>query len=257
MALPLYEQILAAEPHNAYVWNLLGALQTAQANYPLAVEHLQAAVGLDGSQPSYHVNLGETYRRWGRNAEAVECLRQALALDPQQVDALNNLGIVLQSQGKLREAAECYERGLKLKPDVAEMYVNVGTLYDRQGLAAEAIRCFERALQLKPDLSTAHNNLAAVFTGQSRFDEARKLLEECLRLSPNCAEAWNNLGSIEQLRGASRPRFVTSRRPCNTSPLVSTRSRTWPLHSDRSAILRRPTNRLPVQWNSVAATGCV
>ena len=49
-ALPLYELILASEPQNAYVWNLVGALRTAQANYPLAVEHLQTAVKLDPSQ---------------------------------------------------------------------------------------------------------------------------------------------------------------------------------------------------------------
>jgi predicted O-linked N-acetylglucosamine transferase (SPINDLY family) len=200
-ALPLYQTILASEPQNAFVWNLLGALRTAQANYPLAVEHLLAAVKLDASQAPYYANLGETYRRWGRDAEAINCLRRALALDPRQVDALNNLGIIYQAQGKLREAADCYEQGLRIQPDVPEMYLNVGTLYDRLGMTAEAIRYFQRALQLKPDFATAYNNLAAILIGQLRYDEAHNLLEHCLRLKPTYAEAWNNRGSIEQMRG--------------------------------------------------------
>jgi tetratricopeptide (TPR) repeat protein len=190
----IYRQILAAAPHHADAWHLLGVIASQVGRHEVAVEYIRRAIGLEGRAAGFHVNLAGAYRALHRIPEAVACCRRALELAPDYAEAHNNLGILLAEQGKPDEAAACYRRALQLKPDHVEAHNNLGVALKDEGKLDQAVVCYRRALELKPDYAEAHYNLGAAFKDQGKLDEAVACFRRALELKPDYAEAHNNLG---------------------------------------------------------------
>jgi protein O-GlcNAc transferase len=123
-AVPLYRQLLSADPGNAGV----------------------------------HYNLGLTYRQLGRNEEAVDAYVRALALKPVFPEAENNLGIALRNLWRIDEAIGAFQRAVALKPDFAEAWNNLGVALRNVGRMEAAIGCFERSIELQPGKASLHGN---------------------------------------------------------------------------------------------------
>jgi tetratricopeptide (TPR) repeat protein len=192
----LYQQILQADPSQAQVWYLLGALWASLA------------------QPE----------------EAIASFRQALRHQPEHVHAQNHLGTVLAQQGKLAEAAGCFGRALRLNPgfseaqrnlqqtitrlrqrkrvdavavdpQLAEAHHTLGLALARQGKPEEAEDYFRQAIQLRPNYPEAHNNLGVALVHQGRLDEAIDCFRTVLRLTPDHPPALHNLGKNVLVKG--------------------------------------------------------
>jgi protein O-GlcNAc transferase len=123
-AVPLYRQILSADPHNAGV----------------------------------HYNLGLSYRLLGRNEEAAEEYERALALKPDFPEAENNFGIALRNLWRMDRAIEAFQRAVALRPDFAEAWNNLGITMRNVGMMDAAVGCFERSIELQPDHASLHGN---------------------------------------------------------------------------------------------------
>jgi tetratricopeptide (TPR) repeat protein len=188
----IYRQILAVEPNHAHAWHLLGVIAHQVGKYEYAVEDIERAIGLNGTEAEFHNNLGGAYCALRRIPEAVACYRRALELKPDYAEAHYNLGNLLKEQGKLEEAAACYRRALELKPDYAEAHNNLGIALKDQGELEEAIGCYRRVLQLRPNDVEPHNNLGVALREQGKLDEAVACHRRALQLSPDDADAhWN------------------------------------------------------------------
>ena len=197
----IYRGILAAEPHHAQAWHLLGFIAHQTGRHEVAVEHLLRAIALNGNEAAFHNTLGGAYYALRRVSEAAACYRRALELQPDYAEAHYNLGAALKAQGMLDEAVACYHRALQLKPNFVEAQSNLGFAFKEQGRFDEAVACYRRALELKPDSAEAHNILAAGLEDQGNPDEAVASYRRALELKPDYAEALNSLGNVLQDQG--------------------------------------------------------
>jgi len=93
-----FQLVASAVPLNE-VLNNLGAAQARQNRPEAAVASFQKALDGDSSDPDYHFNLGYTFWRTGKFAEAVTSLRAALARNPDDSEATLLLGRALTQAG--------------------------------------------------------------------------------------------------------------------------------------------------------------
>jgi len=197
----VYRQILAVEPNHGDAWHLLGVIAHQVEKHEIAVQYIQRAIGLNGGEATFHLNLGGAYRALHRTPEAVACYRRAVALQPDFAEAHNNLGNALRDQGNLDEAVACYRRTLELRPGFVEVYCNLGNALKEQGKLDEAVACYRRAVELKPDFALAHYNLGVAVKEQGNLDEAVACYGRALDLKPDFPEAYNNLGNALKAKG--------------------------------------------------------
>src|SRR5262245_10112760 len=122
----MYRQILAAEPDHVDALHLLGVIAFQTGQHELAVEYTSRAIELNGTQATFHSNLGNAVQAQGKLEQAVDSYRRALELKPDYAVAHYNLGTTFKAQGKLDEAVDCFRRALELKPDDAVVHYNLG-----------------------------------------------------------------------------------------------------------------------------------
>jgi tetratricopeptide (TPR) repeat protein len=128
-AIPLYRQILSANPRFAPGWN----------------------------------NLGIALRAAGKVEAAVACLRRGLALDGQDAGAWSNLGNALRMLGRYGEAKAAHLKSLELKPDVGRVHYNLALTYRDLAETDEAMANFERAEELGFDQSEMYWDRALTY----------------------------------------------------------------------------------------------
>ena len=160
--------------------------QRALAEAERTYGHDDPRVGVDVG------NLGEVYRRLGRDDEAEPLLRRSVDLAKKQSDrdptglaaSLNNLALLYRSQGRLVEAEPLYVQSLALlqkavgasSPEAAKGLNNLAMLYMQEGKPDQAIPLLERGsavaqdtlgkdnpttLAIMANLSEAQSDLAA------------------------------------------------------------------------------------------------
>jgi tetratricopeptide (TPR) repeat protein len=195
-AIPLYQQIVSADPANAEALHLLGAalLQLGQPHQ--AIRWLERAVALRPGDSAFHSNLGEAHRALGQLAQAEACFRLALRLKPDNADAAYNFGLLLMQQGRPAQAAELFHQALQYRPHFALACNNLGNAYRMLGNREQALRCFRRAIELNPQLGLPHGNLGQLLLECQRPREALWHCQEAVRLDPQLAPAHNNLGNV-------------------------------------------------------------
>jgi tetratricopeptide (TPR) repeat protein len=93
-----FELVAASVPLNE-VYNDLGAADARVGNTAGAIANFQKAIEGDGSDPDYHFNIGYTFWKSGKFAEAVTSLRAALQRNPDDSEATTLLGRALQKTG--------------------------------------------------------------------------------------------------------------------------------------------------------------
>jgi tetratricopeptide (TPR) repeat protein len=93
-----FQIVAAAVPLNE-VLNDLGAAQARQSHVDAAIASFQKARDGDSSDPDYHFNLGYTYWRAGKYAEAANSLRAVLDRNAKDTEATVLLGRALKQEG--------------------------------------------------------------------------------------------------------------------------------------------------------------
>lgn len=83
-SLPLFASSLTDRADSAY----------AAEDYALATQFYNQAIKDDGTSSDLYYNLGNTYYRQGKNAQAILAYERALRLDPSNADARANLDFV-------------------------------------------------------------------------------------------------------------------------------------------------------------------
>ncbi|HEX4566611.1 MAG TPA: sulfatase-like hydrolase/transferase [Vicinamibacterales bacterium] len=156
--LPLFERVLAADPHN-----IDAALRLASA----------------------HSALGE-------NAKAIEMFHRAEAIDPNSEDVRTYLGLHYVRVKDWDRAAALLEQVVKESPDratavdaLAGVKAEQGARAMDAGKTADAIADFERARALQPSTFTHDLELGVLYLADHRFDNARAALDRFLATHPD------------------------------------------------------------------------
>ncbi len=197
----LYRQILTVEPRQPQALHLLGVIAYQVGMHDRAIEHILAALNVQGPDAEMLSNLGAAYMALGRISDAEACYRHALTLRPTYAEAHYNLGNVFMKQGHLGEAITCYQRTLQLQPNRPSALVNLGNALQAQGKLLDAVPCFEQVVRIQPGFVEAHVNLGNAYHALERVPDAIACYRNALQLRPDFAEGHHGLGNALQSQG--------------------------------------------------------
>jgi tetratricopeptide (TPR) repeat protein len=162
-AVPLYEELLAANPRQPEALNNLGAALFKLGRYPEAEEILRRTVRMHPNFAGANSNLGNLLRcRGGHAAESEIWLRCAIKLNPKLLDARNNLGLTLAFLGRLTEAKAQFKKVLKIAPQNADALFGMGHVAAIEGSFRVAESMLKRALEVNPKLPSAIAAMASL-----------------------------------------------------------------------------------------------
>lgn len=196
-----YRSLLARDPRNAQLLNLLG-VATLQLGQPAdAVSLLRDAVRRQPTVADFHDNLGSALRATGEMAKAVTAHRQALKLKPDHGPFRYNLANALAAMGAHRQAVEEYRHALVQRPQHAGIRFNLANSLRALGEMPAAVGAFRDLLAQDPTHAQAWNNLGSTLSQMGELAAAEEAYRAALALRPDHAETLSNLGNILVERG--------------------------------------------------------
>jgi tetratricopeptide (TPR) repeat protein len=193
-AVPLYREVVSAEPSHAQAWYLLGVACDAVGQVEEAVAGLRRAVEVQPAHADAYNFLGFLLARQGRLEEAADCFRQALQVRPGWPQAANNLRLAYRQFEEWPDAVEVLERAARRWPGDAEVHFRLGMAQVKRERLEDAAASLGRAVRLEPDHAEAHYNLGVAHLLRDRPGEAPECFRQALRLRPQWPEAHYNLG---------------------------------------------------------------
>lgn len=214
----LYRAILAAVPHHAESWHLLGVIAHQTGQHATADELISKAIGLKNTDSLYFSNRGEARRALGRLDDAVADYESALALSPGKATVLSNLGLALRGLGKLNEAEHQLRRALKLNPAFAEAFNNLGLVLMDLGRADEAIDAYLSAISQRNNYAEAHANLGTVYQAREDWTKAEASYRAAIASNPGLAGAHFNLGIVLAEQSRNREASAAFRQAIKVNP---------------------------------------
>jgi len=183
-AFGLYQQALAAEPHNADARNLAGLALLHGGAFPRAIPYFVGALATDPSFAEAFNHLALAFLRTGQPVAALRLLLRAVALRRDFVEAHANCGGVLFELAEWQQAVGCFDRALAIRPDYADAHANRANALQLLGQLDEARTSYRRGLSLKPDLAEAHSNLASLDQAEGDLVAAIDGFRRALALKP-------------------------------------------------------------------------
>ena len=192
----LYEQAVVAGrtaaaqmPSNPNVWYTLGqacCYRPGDANLTEAAQAFERAAALTPNDGHTHFELGHTYTRLSRPADAIAQYREAVRCEPYSGKSRYQLGQLLMQQGQTEEGRQILQQAQSL------------------------IALNQRESQLQEKITATPNNpqnlftLANLYRQMGRYDEARPWYEAVLRLAPNYPQAREKLVEMQRGQASSR-----------------------------------------------------
>jgi len=128
--------------------------------------------------------------------------RRVRPLDRRGIEAaiLLNIGNTYRRAGRDADAAPIYDRGLTLDPDSPALNLAVGETFVRAGTWDEAERSIRAAVALDPECSDAHAAFGTLLTRQNKWVEAIAAFERAIELKPHSPDAITRLREAERRR---------------------------------------------------------
>ena len=188
-AIPLFEQILAADPHN-----LDAALRLATSHSMLkqdveAVAAFRKAAAIAPRSADARLYLALHYARGKEWARAAPILEQVVAETPDRVAAVEGLAGVRERQGRVAEAVQLRQRVFALRTPEASELVHLGELAMAAGLTDAATDAFTRARSLQGNAFRRDLELGVLYLAARRLPEARDALDRVPASHPAYAMA--------------------------------------------------------------------
>jgi len=133
--------------------------------------------------------------------------RRVRLLDRTGIEAmiLLNIGNTYRQAGREAEAAPIYERGLALDPDSPALHLAVAETYFRNGQWDAAGQSIRTAIEREPQCSDAHAALGRLLMRQNKWDEAIAAFDRAITLKPQSPDAIRSREEAERRRGEGAP----------------------------------------------------
>ncbi|WP_207060715.1 tetratricopeptide repeat protein [Motiliproteus sp. SC1-56] len=209
---------LAGIPLQALPKTRRGAYVEAMADYE---RRLYESADLPGNRLNLAVVLG----RSGREDDAIEHYQAALGMDPYFLPARSNLATLFSQRGEVDRAQQVLQEGVSLSEappaDRGHLAYLLALVQVEQGDAAAALHWLEKASVWRPGHVRTYYNRALLLDRVGRKDEAVAAIEEGLARAPNSADlldvaVYLHLGSgdvAQALDAVSRLRAVRPNDP--------------------------------------------
>lgn len=175
-----------------------------------ALLQIEAAVRLDGSDPSVTVRAGEMMLATGSIDRALQRAEQAIGLDPKLASAWALRGRVFWLKNEPDRALADWQRALQYAPDSPDVLLDVATLYRGRGEHARCLTTIHHLLDTypageEPQVALLIEGLALADLG--RPQQAAESLTLASRRGPPDAEIYFHLA--QALLAAGRPQEAT------------------------------------------------
>lgn len=186
----LYQSVLAREPENDKVYQLLGNLAMEQRQYADASILLKRAASLSPDSADIWVDLGNAYAEQERFGDAEAAARRAIQLQPDAPRSRQVLAGILSRESKYAEAVDVLHQALELLPDSIDLLLAYGHSLRTVGRQHDAVAAYRRALELAPGSGGPWWGLANLKTFE--FTKAdRQLMQDQL--------ARDNIGDCDRV----------------------------------------------------------
>ena len=184
-------------------------LQTAisaveDAQFTRAIPLLEQVVAAEPSIPIAQLNLGVAYARTKQHGKAVASLEMATALDPESTLGRYELASALYETGDLRRAADQFAFVAGRMPQWADARYSLGSVYARIDRVADAVVELAAAIGLEPRHFRANLLLGRIQSLQGRAADALPHLKTAVETQPGSAEAHDFLADAYEKLGDSR-----------------------------------------------------
>ncbi|MFM9912363.1 MAG: sulfotransferase [Methylophilaceae bacterium] len=194
----LLQQILQAQPNNAFALHLLGVIAHQVGKPELAIDLIGKAINSNPNVGLFHANLGEMLRQQGKLDAAIQHGEQAVALDANMASAHSNLGVAYFDREDYDLAEACHEKALAIAPQFSPSLNNLGSIFRARKDVETALDWYRKAIAANPQYLEPLNNMGAVLMEEERHLEAQEPLLRALQINPNYAEAVCNLGLVKK-----------------------------------------------------------
>lgn len=174
-ALPLLQQVLAAEPTNAEAWCHQGVALGDLEHRDDALLSLQQALTLAPDDDAVHAlaryHRGLTLNVLRRHEAALADFAWLVQRQPDRAEAWFRHGQTLQALSRHAEAQPAYERALALDDTLAQAWSNLGGIHKDARRVDDAAACYERAITCGAD-AELHRWYLASLHGEATPDAA-------------------------------------------------------------------------------------
>jgi tetratricopeptide (TPR) repeat protein len=239
-ALALLEPLRSACTQSSAYYEILGLANELSGKGAAAEEALQTAVSLSSKSPRLLTELGATYLRNGKPAEAGKALDKALVLDPSNIATLKYaIGAAVGSHNWQR-ASELFQRidadrnsdllhkepvlilwfiqtlietkqtdhvdpvlSAWRAPMPSSLLFSLGTLFAQHRMYQRAVTCFKQVPAEDAD-DALYFNLGLSYSHLQQFDPARKCYFQAIDKHPGHVEAYFHVGLDYAAGGETR-----------------------------------------------------
>ncbi|WAL60472.1 tetratricopeptide repeat protein [Thermocoleostomius sinensis] len=186
-----YNQALQFNPNESLRLALLnqqGVVLSSLERFDEAIESFEAAIALNGDEPTAQGNRGWVFLLQAQYDEALVVFDQVLARDANNINALEGKGRALLALERYDEALMIYGRLTALNSKSSVIWFNQGLAQYHLERYAEARRSFEEATRLQDDYADAWFGLGRSLEELGLSDQATAAYEKATALNPDLEE---------------------------------------------------------------------
>ncbi|MCZ6633333.1 MAG: tetratricopeptide repeat protein, partial [bacterium] len=195
-ALIHYLKAAKTAPQSGLFYNNIGVTYSRLKNHEAARMWMQAALDVEPTYFSAHVNLGELWELDGKDEKALEAYLKARGLRPDTAYLHDRIGRLLYRLKRFDSAIRSFQKAVVLQPDSASVHYNLGTAQMGQKAYTKAIPSFQQVVAIDPKHFDAYYTLGKLYSYQARYPEAIIAYQKAIAIQPNHADVYSDLGAI-------------------------------------------------------------
>lgn len=185
---------------NPKKYTALGGVYMKEGNNVDAMQHIDEAIRLDGSNYKAWYNKGVLLLRRGNKKEALGALNNAIRLK-EYPKALFTRALLFQQTGNYGAAFQDAVKVISLEPGNARAHYIKADCIEQRGDIDGAIVEYTTAIQLEPAEPLFYLRRGLLLTQQNKNIDAIRDMSSAIQIRPEYSEAWYWRGMIKYRMG--------------------------------------------------------
>ncbi|WP_434973739.1 tetratricopeptide repeat protein [Longibacter sp.] len=190
----IYRHLHRSDTTDTATRDALARLSMRDRDWLEASHHLQALVGADSTNATWHARLARCYEERGRTGEAMDHLYSAHRLRPHDVDVALRLSALLRSVGVRDKAVRVVNASLDVRATDPRLWRRRANLAFEDSDLGTAASAYRQALAYGDSSATVYRRLGIVLAGRDRHAEAVPRLRAALARDSTSARTRLYLG---------------------------------------------------------------
>jgi arylsulfatase A-like enzyme/predicted Zn-dependent protease len=217
-AIPLLEQVLAADPAVVDAWFTLGNVCFRRRDWECAERNYRETLARRADHDWAMIGLADTFVARGRVDDAVVGYRRHLESDPANAQIRYRLAQVLLDAGRDAEAEAAFRETLATEPRTARAEVGLAVVEFRRRAFGAAHAALDRAAAIDAETKWIGYNRALLLEAEGRDAEAEAAYREEARRHPDAHQAPYNLARLLERRGDAAGALAADRAAVAAEP---------------------------------------